>query len=393
MLFQICFILLIPFFFIMLLLKLSQVFQWHWLEKLLSKLDNLLVWRRPTKQSLFLFEGCLVLLILIFALSVSINLKPASWWEEGCIACIADSTDWQTVASVLENTFEREIHTPQSEKAFSLKHVSINNFKRYSKYRYLIIISSSLSNEKSAKVFKNKLLSNPKIRKSIEEENNDMFILRDHWSRKQLAIFILTEDTQTMVEEIRIKKETLYELFKNAYYDHLQQDMFLSLHEKRTAEKLMESYGWTLKKHPGLLVDQELPDDGFMSFHSWSPKQWMFVRWIDRADKSLLDPDWITKERNRIGASYFDGMCISEYYLNSHRSTFQGHPAQVTTGLWELNHPTKGGPFKNYTVFDSTSQRLYIIDFAVFNPGEPKLPLLNRLDAIAHTFSTRHWSH
>ena len=390
MLFQICFILLIPFFFITLILKLSQVFQWRWLEKTLSKLDNILVRQRPTKQSLFLFEGCLVLLILVFALSVSINLKPTSWWKQGCITVIADSTDWQATGDILKDTFERVTYTPQPERVFTLKYVSINNFKKYSKYRFLIFISTSLSSEKIAKVFDNKTRSVLENHTSKEEDSNTMFILRDQWSRKQLSIFILAENTQTMVEEIRIKKETLYDLIKNAYYDHLQQDMFLSLHEKRTSEKLMESYGWTFKKHPGLLVHQECPDEGFISFHSWSPKQWMFVRWIDGADKSLLVPDWITKERNRIGASYFDGMCISEYYLNSHPSTFQGHPARVTTGLWELNHPTKGGPFKNYTVFDSTSQRLYIIDFAVLNPGKPKLPILNRLDAIAHTFSARH---
>jgi len=58
----------------------------------------------------------------------------------------------------------------------------------------------------------------------------------------------------------------------------------------------------------------------------------------------------------------------------------------VEKWLVKLDSLAKGGPFKNYTVYDSTSQRIYMIDFAVFDPGKPKLHLMKKLDAIAHTF-------
>jgi len=47
-----------------------------------------------------------------------------------------------------------------------------------------------------------------------------------------------------------------------------------------------------------------------------------------------------------------------------------------------------GGPFVNYTFYDETSGRLYMIDGMIFAPGYDKREFLRQMEAIAHTFRT-----
>ncbi len=56
--------------------------------------------------------------------------------------------------------------------------------------------------------------------------------------------------------------------------------------------------------------------------------------------------------------------------------------------LWENEDKVAGGPFKNYTFYDSLSRRIYMIDLAVYAPDRDKLPFVKRMEIIAKTFRT-----
>ena len=45
-----------------------------------------------------------------------------------------------------------------------------------------------------------------------------------------------------------------------------------------------------------------------------------------------------------------------------------------------------GGPFVNYTFYDESTERIYMIDGMVFAPGFDKREFLRHVEAIAHTF-------
>ena len=67
------------------------------------------------------------------------------------------------------------------------------------------------------------------------------------------------------------------------------------------------------------------------------------------------------------------------------------HPAIQLTGVWQNDRETRpaGGPFRSYGFYDLNTQRLYLVDMAVFAPGKKKLPYLRQLDVMAQTFKTR----
>ena len=134
----------------------------------------------------------------------------------------------------------------------------------------------------------------------------------------------------------------------------------------------------------------EVVEDGYVWLRRLYPERWIFIHWIEKGDTSMLNTDWVVRERERLEKAYMEGEEVSEHYLVSFRSEFLGRDAVVTTGLWEQKEKEVGGPFKNYTFYDPLSGRLYMIDLAIFAPeyAGQKLPFLKRMDIMAHTFRT-----
>ena len=57
-------------------------------------------------------------------------------------------------------------------------------------------------------------------------------------------------------------------------------------------------------------------------------------------------------------------------------------------GVWQNEKHVMGGPFRSYGFYDENDGRLYMIDLAVYAPGERKYQYIRQLDGIASTFET-----
>ena len=73
------------------------------------------------------------LLILISFLLISIYLlryfkKPAKGFEDE-IYVVADSVEYDQMLGSLQSVFEKEIYTPQPEKLFTLKRISVTQLE------------------------------------------------------------------------------------------------------------------------------------------------------------------------------------------------------------------------------------------------------------------------
>ncbi len=318
----------------------------------------------------------------------SCSLKPRSWWTEGEIGVIADQEDWEILRSPLERVYERVVRTPQIEPMFTIRYVPESDIERYTNYRYLIL-AATLESEGRVGQIVERVVSDPEIRQGVEEGEYYVFTQRDQWAQNQLMIILVAKDLMTLREKIETNEEFLYAIFDADWNEQLEEDMFARGEQKDIEEELMAIYGWSMRIQRDYYLIQEIPEEGFIWFRRLYPERWIFVRWIDGGDTTLLDPYWIIKERNRIGAEYYGGDRVnSDQFLFSRRSTFLGRQAQVTTGLWENDGKVAGGPFINYTFHDSLSRRVYMVDVAVFAPARDKMPYLRRLDVLAHTFHT-----
>ncbi|MFH1943948.1 MAG: DUF4837 family protein [bacterium] len=317
----------------------------------------------------------------------SCGLKPRGWWTESVIAVMADSTDWNALQGTLRGAFERVVRTPQLEKKFTLKYVTDEEFSRYTEFRYLILAATLESKGRIGKIVGN-VVSDSEVRKKVEEGENNVFTLSNQWAKDQQMAVVVANDLPSLRSAVESNSEFLFEIFNSNFNDRLKKEMYETSGKKDLEENLMSMYGWSLYLQRDYFPVQELPNEGFIWFRRMYPERWIFVRWIDGGDQSLLDAQWVVGERNRIGATYYGGDCVANRYLFSHHSTFLGRPAQITTGLWENESKVAGGPFTNYTFYDSLSRRVYMIDLAVFAPEREKLPYMRRQQIIARTFRT-----
>ena len=328
------------------------------------------------------------LIISSISLIVSCSLKPRGWWTEGVIAVMADLEEWDALQVSLGMVYEHVVRTPQIENTFTVKYVSESDFENYISYRYLILAATLESKGKIGQIV-DRVVSDPAIRQGVNEGKYYVFTQRNQWAKDQLMIILVAKDLFTLREKIETNSEFLYAIFDTDWNERLEKDMFESGEQKDVEENLMAIYGWSIRLQRDYFLVQEFPDEGFVWFRRMYPERWIFVRWIDGGDTTLLDAYWVIKERNRIGAEYYGGDRVrSDRFLFSRRSVFLGRTAQITSGLWENDGKVAGGPFINYTFYDSLSRRVYMIDVAVFDPAGDKMPHLRRLEIIARTFRT-----
>ena len=107
-------------------------------------------------------------IILGLFIIASCSLKPRGWWEESVIAVMADSTDWEALQGAMRSTFEHVIRTPQFEKTYSVKYITQADFARYSQFRYIVLAATLGSEGRIGKIVGN-VVSDPEVRKDVEE--------------------------------------------------------------------------------------------------------------------------------------------------------------------------------------------------------------------------------
>ncbi len=325
--------------------------------------------------------------IIIGLISFSCGIKPISWQKESNIAVMADKGDWDALGPSLSRVFERVIRTPQKEKTYLLHYVEDKDFDRYTKYRYLILAATLKSQGRIGKLVK-RVVADPQIRAEVERGERYLIIQKDQWAADQLMIILVGKDQHSLEETIDANSNTIFHAIDDVVHERMKQEMYKRGEQTKEEDRLMRTYNWSIRIQHDYFIPQELPAEGFLWFRRILPERWIFVRWIDGGNTSLLNQDWVVGERNRIGATYYGGDRVTDKYLFSYAGEFLGRKAQITTGLWENNEKMKGGPFMNYTFYDEYTKRVYMIDIAAFAPDRDKLPYLKRLDIIAHTFRT-----
>jgi hypothetical protein len=225
----------------------------------------------------------------------------------------------------------------------------------------------------------------------VENGEYYYFPINNEWAKGQLMVVLVAKDIPSLRERLETSGSEIYEVFNIDLNNHLLKAMYQRREQKKVAERLMEHYGWSIRVQHDYVIDEDKPEDGFVFFRRIQPERWIFVHWLEDvqdADNLYMNKKWVIAERNRIGATYYGGDRVDHKYLFSFRSEFLQRPAQITTGIWKNDAKTAAGPFRNYTFFDPISNRLYMIDIAVFAPGKEKMPYLRRLDLIARTFHT-----
>jgi len=340
----------------------------------------------------------LVMLSLVAVLLISAcSMKKKATGISDLIYVVADSSEYYELEPALVQIFGKVIYTPQPENLFNLKRVSVNNLEKYKDKKNLLFIAPLNSGSHTSQ-YLNSILGES-VKKMVADSNQFVIVKPDLWAREQMVMYLFSKDMETLKKNILGDTDNLLYQFQHVSDKRLFNKLYYPQYEKKDIEaKLLKEYGWVIYVQPDFWLAKDAPEDNF----AWlrrapgsDMERWIFVHWIDNASPSFLDTDSIAAERNRITEKYYrtsdDSSCveIADQYLNVSEVNFEGRYAIMTQGLWRMKDKSMGGPFVNYTFYDESTKRIYMLDGSIYAPKYYKKKLIQQVDVMLHSFKTK----
>jgi len=314
--------------------------------------------------------------------------KPESHGEGTQLFVIADAENWEKLQPALTEAFQKVIKTPQPEMVFELVWVAPERFAEFATRKHLLLVGTLDSDgEISGKV--SEILS-PEVEARVRDGSAFYFPKNDPWAKNQLLVVLAANTAPELAEKLVANKQELYNLFEEKLIRETREQMFSQLEQTEMAQKLLHSYGWTLRIQHDYIINIERPMDQFVMLRRSLPgrERWLFVHWLDDADPHVITEDWAIARRNKLTTEFYDKDIIDGNHVAAEEIDFIGRPALKLEGLWRNDNKMVGGPFRTYVFFDEPTNRIYMIDIAVYFPGGQKEPFLRQLDIMAHSFAT-----
>lgn len=341
-------------------------------------------------------------ILLVFLIAITLILqscekayKPAHGAEDEIIV-VADTAEFDSLKSSLCTIFEKVIYTPQPEKMFHLKRISLNEIENYQTNKNIILLASLNSSANTSKFVKALIDTSKSI--NITVDNDRIIPKYNLWAKNQLVMILTAPDISHLEECLEQHKESIFNAFHNISDKRLYESLHNSKFEKLNTEgMLLKQYGWIVCVPSDFTIAENEPDENYICLKSSSGKdmgKWIFVHWIDNASPLYLNEDSIRTIRNRLTASYYNYPGISSFIKIGNDNcihdeyTFNGKYALLTQGLWEDTKETEG-PFINYTFYDVNSKRVYMIDGSINAPDYYKRNLIQQLDVLLKSFKTK----
>ena len=331
-------------------------------------------------RSRLFFAVCALFCLLLF----SCQKRASRYGTESTIVVIADDQDWQKIEGIVRETFEQEYFTPQPEKVFVIQRITPDELSRYSRWRNICIFATLQTSGKVGELVNSILPHRDRVR--VDQDSSFVFRKIDPWASGQLLLLVVAKNMPTLQEQIKKNQELLFYLFDEHASNLVSKEMLPNAKSKELADKLGAEYGWKIQIQRDFFEAVNSPQDHFVWLRRLNPQRWIFVYWQKVEDPSLLNEEWMINTRNRLAEKYYQGDVIINKFNKVQDVDFLGNYAIRLDGHWENDSLNVGGAFREYGFYSQSSERLYLIDMAVYSPGERKLQYIRQLDAIAHTF-------
>lgn len=322
--------------------------------------------------------------------------KPAKGFEDEIIV-VSDSVEYEEILASLQSVFEKEIYTPQPEKLFTLKRISVAKFQNNQRTKNIIIAAPLNSGSRTSDYIQ--AIVDSSVEAKLALDNNFLVYKNDLWARNQLVAVIAAPTIEELNKKILNNSDNLLYTFQKKSDARLFSNLYNPTYEKKDIEgKFLKEYGWVIYVQADFVVALDKSEEKFVWLRR-SPgsdmERWIFVHWIDNANPDYLVQDSIKAIRNRVTKKFYQTsddasyVVVAEDYLVVNEVNFNGRYALFTQGLWELNIKGMGGPFVNYFFYDEKTQRIYMIDGSVYAPKYYKRNLIQQMDVTLQSFRTK----
>ena len=300
----------------------------------------------------------------------------------------AEDSDYAVLKETLHETFEREIFTPQHESHFKIIHVKPADFGSYLTYKQLLFVASLQSEGSIADLVK-RSITRQNMMEKVKKGENFLFKNEDQWIKNQLIITLVAPTLDSLTKKIEENKDFIYNYFFNFQQKTVLDYVYSRLENKKLPGELMEKFQWTVRVPHDYFIDSEDLENHFVLLRRRIPERWFMVKYFDGLQPDVVTEEWALDLRDSLGVQYFKGIKTNRKYCSSKEINFLGRRCLRVEGLWEHDKQVVGGPFISYVFYDEGMQRVYLLDCATFAPNREKIPFLDQIDAMAHTFKTK----
>jgi len=344
------------------------------------------------KKLLFILFPFLSLLII----SCESTNKPAKGFEDEIIV-VADSLEYEQIVASLQLVFEKEIYTPQPEKLFTLKRMSVSQLEKNQRTKNIIIAAPLSSGSRTSQYIQ--AIVDSLVEMKMISDSNFVAYKYDLWAKNQIVAVLSANTVQDLNNKILNNSDDLLYAFQKKSDERLFSNLYNPTYEKIDIEgKFLSDYGWVIYVQADFVVALDKPEDKFIWLRR-SPgsemERWIFIHWIDNATPNYLTQDSIKAIRDRLTKEFYQTSDDASYVVVASDNfvvkevNFNGRYALFTQGLWELNVKGMGGPFVNYFFYDEELRRIYMIDGSVYAPKYYKRNLIQQMDVTLQSFRTK----
>ncbi|TVR78322.1 MAG: DUF4837 family protein [Chitinophagaceae bacterium] len=322
-----------------------------------------------------------------------LGMLPPAHGSNDEILVIADSRAWaMNHKEVAEAVFKRDfIGLPQIEPVFDMRHVSYDEFSNlFRRIRNIVFIATQDENTEMAQF----------IRRNISESNSSnilenpdflYFFKREVWAKPQLVLFFFPKNRETLAELMENQADNIISLIQEHELKRYRALTFFKEKQPRLMNDIHKNTG----------IKMQIPGE-FLTAKTDEQSYYWLRRDIDDASMHLFiygkDVSRDTLGRNP-GIHLRDELgkfvetptpgafMKTEHNLRHFETEIQinNKNIMVTRGLWRMENDFMGGPFLNYTWFDESKNKIYMVDGFVYAPAVRKRKYVRKLEAILST--------
>ncbi|MDP8238508.1 MAG: DUF4837 family protein [Candidatus Hatepunaea meridiana] len=325
-----------------------------------------------------------ILLLLLIVLLSGCNTKPFSVGNGGLLVVVADELDRPVLSKTINSRFCQVTNTPQPEHQFEIIWTDGNSLSNRTRDP-LLLLATTLNGQGSTADLLRRMLT-LEVKEGIESGEYSIFTRHNPWARKQLLLIIVGRNKRELGERITEWSDSLYKWTIDFEYDRLVRNLIKGRKNKWYKHKSDVVSDFQIILPPDYIQTQQNDSLNFIRFIRHYPDRWITISWGKLDDDTLFNPQYIFDNRKTISNSFLDPVLVYDDHWKSEEVVFNDQQAYCIRGLWATQGPTGGGPFFSYGFVIPKNNYYYIIDGAIFSPGDAKMPYLWQLNAIAHSF-------
>jgi hypothetical protein len=347
------------------------------------------------------------------------DFRPRAVGPEGQVTVVMDSTRWKgELGDAIRGNVGPYVETlPAPERMFDLVQFDLSDERTYDRIKEQknIMFVAPLSDSTNEANFLRRRLSE-EAREAVLDGQTAVVPKPNLWRRSQRVYFVTAATADGLVDALRREGDQVRSTFHEVTLERMEQEMFEKARQTALEDSLLNHHGFAVNvQHDYQIAVQNKTDStGFVWMRRVlsDSRRELLVHYVEDADPSRITPEWVYQTRDSLTEAYVRGNVAGftriDYRrpLEAEEVTFLDRYGYETRGLWHMVaradsidiDPTfdsrfvpmgGGGPFVNYTFYDRSSGRIYMIDGSVFAPGHDKLQFVRQMEVIANTFRTR----